>query len=140
MSEEKRIEKIMKLGDDISQESKETLIQTLTALNSFVRDAVVQSLIQIGDIDFLCKKINHEHRYVRRGIVQALGELGGGNACEVLIMCLNDREWGVRMYAAESLGKVGDRTNITDLGKLLSDVHEWPRQEAKNSLEKLNNL
>jgi len=54
MSEEKRIEKIMKLGDDISQESKETLIQTLTALNSFVRDAVVQSLIQIGDIDFLC--------------------------------------------------------------------------------------
>jgi len=53
-------------------------------------------------------------------------------------MCLNDREWGVRMYAAESLGKVGDRTNITDLGKLLSDVHEWPREVARLSLEKLN--
>jgi HEAT repeat protein len=137
-SEEIRIRAVIELGKDKSQASKELLIQTLSTLNSFVRDAVVQSLIEIGDIDFLCKNIEQEHRYVRRGIVQTLGNLGGKKACEALILCLNDREWGVRMYAAESLGKVGDKSHITDLDKLLSDGHEWPREVARLSIAKLN--
>ena len=136
--EEMRIRAVIELGKDKSKESKELLIQTLSTLNLFVRDTVVQSLIEIEDIDFLCNNIEHEHRYVRRGIVQALGELGGGKACRALIVCLNDKEWGVRMYAAESLGKVGCSSHIADLAELLNDVHEWPREVARLSIEKLN--
>ena len=138
--EEIRIRAVLELGNDKSQKSKELLIQTLSTVNSFVRDAVVKSLVKIGDRDFLCENIIHEHRYVRRGLVQALGELGGSIACKQVVKCLEDKEWGVRMYAAEALGKIGGQKHITFLKNILVDAHEWPRQEANKSLEKLNNL
>ena len=86
-SEKKQISSIRKLGDYNTEDSKKLLIETLSTLNSFVRDEVVNSLVKIGDIDFLCENIDHKHRYVRRGIVQALGQLGGPIACEQIIKC-----------------------------------------------------
>ena len=137
-SEEKQISSIRKLGDYNNEHSKKLLIETLSTLNSFVRDAVVHSLVRIGDIVFLCENIDHKHRYVRRGIVQALGQLGGPIACEQIIKCLNDEEWGVRMYSAEALGKIGSNKHINLLKNLLNDVHEWPRQEAQKSIKILS--
>ncbi len=137
ISEEKQIFSIHKLGDYDIEHSKKLLIGTLSTLNSFVRDAVVDSLVRIGDVEFLCENINHEHRYVRRGIVQALGRLGGPIACEQIIKCLQDNEWGVRMYAAEAIGKVGSKEHINFLLQLNDDEHEWPREEAQKSINKL---
>ena len=87
-SEKKQISSIRKLGDYNTDDSKKLLIETLSTLNSFVRDAVVDSLVRIGDVEHLCDNINHKHRYVRRGIVQALGRLGGPIACGQIIKCL----------------------------------------------------
>lgn len=136
--EEKRIKAAIELGNNKSQESKDLLIQTLSTLNSFVRDAVVQSLVKIADVEFLCSNMDNEHRYVRRGIVQTLGKLGGEKACVVLTEALKDREWGVRMYAAEALGKVGDQRHVPELTSLLRDEHEWPRRVAKLSIKELS--
>ena len=49
----------------------------------------------------------------------------------------HDEEWGVRMYSAEALGKVGSNKHINSLKSLLSDEHEWPRKEAQKSITKL---
>ena len=136
-SEGKLIALILELGDYKTEESKNFLMSSLSTINSFVRDAIVISLVRIGDVQFLCSNISHEHRYVRRGIVQALGELGGEIACKTLTKSLKDREWGVRMYAAESLGKVGNRNHIPKLNPLLKDEHEWPRRVARLSIKKL---
>ena len=137
-SENIRIRAVIKLGNDRSREAKNMLINTLSTLNSFVRDAAVQSLVRIDDVDFLCNNITHEHRYVRRGIVQALGELGGTKACKTLVKALKDPEWGVRMYAAESLGKVGDKNHFVAIQDLVGDEHIWASQVAENSLKKLS--
>jgi len=136
--EETRITAILYLGENKTEASRDLLMDNLSTLNSFVRDAIVISLTRIGDVEFLCSNIGHEHRYVRRGIVQALGQLGGVKACEVLVRCLNDQEWGVRMYSAEALGKVGSNKHINSLKSLLSDEHEWPRKEARKSIKKLS--
>ena len=136
-SENIRIRAVIKLGNDRSREAKNMLINTLSTLNSFVRDAAVQSLVRIDDVDFLCNNIAHEHRYVRRGIVQALGELGGTKACKTLVKALKDQEWGVRMYAAESLGKVGNQSHVPKLILILKDEHEWPRGVARLSIKEL---
>ena len=82
--EETRITAILYLGENKTEASRDLLMDNLSTLNSFVRDAIVISLTRIGDVEFLCSNIGHEHRYVRRGIVQALGQLGGVKACEVL--------------------------------------------------------
>jgi HEAT repeat protein len=82
--------------------------------------------------------MNNGHRYVRRGIIQALGQIGGSVASNKIIESLNDREWGVRMYAAEALGNIGKAKYADYLEKLLDDKHEWPREEARKALEKLN--
>ena len=140
ISEEKEIISILKLGNYDTEASKKVLIETLSTLNSFVRDAVVDSLVRIGDVEFLCGNINHKHRYVRRGIVQALGRLGGRIACEQIVKCLKDHEWGVRMYAAEAIGKVGSKEHINFLLQLNDDEHEWPREEARKSIKKLRKL
>jgi len=137
-SEGKLIALILELGDYKTEESKNFLMSSLSTINSFVRDAIVISLVRIGDVQFLCSNISHEHRYVRRGIVQALGEIGGEVACLHLVQSLGDQEWGVRMYAAESLGKVGSDRDISDLRNLLDDEHEWPREVARQSLNKLS--
>ena len=42
-SENIRIRAVIKLGNDRSREAKNMLINTLSTLNSFVRDAAVQS-------------------------------------------------------------------------------------------------
>tara|TARA_A100001015_G_C14783456_1_gene630096 strand:- start:134 stop:577 length:444 start_codon:yes stop_codon:yes gene_type:complete len=140
ISEEKQIISVYKLGDYGTEHSKKLLIETLSTLNSFVRDAVVDSLVRMGDVEFLCAEINHKHRYVRRGIVQALGRLGGSIACEQIIECLEDNEWGVRMYAAEAIGEVGTKEHINFLLQLNDDEHEWPREEARKSIKKLRKL
>ena len=138
MSEKVRIRAALELGNNKSKESKEQLIRNLSTLNSFVRDAVVESLVNIKDVDFLCKKIHNEHRYVRRGIVQALGRIGGNKASKQIIESLYDKEWGVRMYAAEALGNIGKPEFAKFLNQLLKDEHQWPREEAMKSLKKLN--
>ena len=52
-SEKVRIEAAKNLGVVNNQISREALIDMLGTLNSFVRDAVVQSLVRIGDVEFL---------------------------------------------------------------------------------------
>ena len=138
--EETRIAVILDLGENKAEISRDLLMDKLSTLNSFVRDAIVISLVKIGDVEFLCSNLGHEHRYVRRGIVQALGQLGGIKACEVLVSCLDDEEWGVRMYSAEALGKVGSNKHIKLLKNLLNDEHEWPRKEAQKSIKKLSSF
>jgi len=58
-------------------------------------------------VEFLLKTVRHADIRVRKEVIRALGELGGGGVFQALRECLEDPEIQVRLTALRALGTVG---------------------------------
>lgn len=75
---------------------------------------------------------------LRAGAAYCLGKLHEHTALQPLSYALVDEEWVVRMYAAQSLGEIGDESSVGILRDAMKDdANEQVRDSAKQALEKI---
>ncbi len=90
-------------------------------------------------------------RWYLDGTRETLGKTGYWSRClrghsvvwyrrrvEPLITVLGDEDWRIRQFAAETLGKIGDKRAVEPLIKALSDDHRWVRIYAVGALRKFD--
>ena len=92
---------------------------------SFSKDtAMVFKKIQYSQdqvIEGIIAALKDEDKYVRKGAVIALGEIGDERAVEPLIATLKDKDSNVLKNTAEALGKIGDERAVEPLKQALKD-------------------
>jgi HEAT repeat protein len=77
-----------------------------------VKEEAITSLGRVGDpkaVRVLEKVLNNKNSYLRRRTVAALGGIRCPESVDILINALKDSDDFVVMYAAESLGQLGDK-------------------------------
>jgi HEAT repeat protein len=89
----------------------------ISALSKGLNDSrwyVVRNIIyilrKIGDkraVDYLLKTIRHGDIRVKKEVIRALGELGGGGVLQALRECLDDPEIQVRVASLKAFGTMG---------------------------------
>jgi HEAT repeat protein len=115
-----------------------TLVRsTPDMLEELVKDPdwrVVRAAVQItaerggdGALQILTLALAHDHPRVRRQALSALRKLGGGEAGELALGMLKDRDRGVRAEAART---VGDLNVSRGLGPLLERLDEEDHPEG----------
>ncbi len=86
-----------------------TLSKGLNDSRWFVVRNIIYILRKISDkraVEFLLKTVRHADIRVRKEVIRALGELGGGGVFQTLRECLEDPEIQVRSAALRALGTV----------------------------------
>jgi HEAT repeat protein len=86
-----------------------TLSKGLNDSRWYVVRNIIYILRKISDkraVEFLLKTVRHADIRVRKEVIRALGELGGGGVFQVLRECLEDPEIQVRSAALRSLGTI----------------------------------
>ena len=109
------------LGQIGDARSVEPLIQILMTDTQFSFYAAI-ALGEIGDKRATTPLIRAVQGHfgskgLREVAAGALGKVGGDGAFEALMMALNDDDEGVRFYAAEGLGYLGDPRSLPELLK-----------------------
>ena len=74
---------------------------------------------------------------MREAAVDALAEIGGDKAAQVLAVALEDEDSSVREEAVEALGEIGGETAIRLLEQALADEDESIRETAADILAQL---
>jgi HEAT repeat protein len=99
-----------------------------------VQNKVIDAIIQIDDprsIHALLDLLQDESEYVRRGVVEVLNRVGNTqNAMKELLGSLRDKDWWVRVRAADALGKIGGPRVVDAVLALLDDDDEFVRRCA----------
>lgn len=112
------------------------LIYKLNAPESYVRNAAVDELVNIGSPVF--KYVNEAtkipNEVVRRKACDVLGKLGDPRGVIPLIRLLNDSDSYVRRRAANALIYIGDERAELDLIKALKDTESIVRSRAAEAL------
>ncbi len=86
-----------------------TLAKGLTDSRWYVVRNIIYILRKIGDkraVDYLLKTVKHGDIRVKKEVIRALGELGGGGVLQTLRDCLEDPEIQVRFAALQALGNI----------------------------------
>ena len=86
-----------------------TLAKGLTDSRWYVVRNIIYVLRKIGDkraVDYLLKTVKHGDIRVKKEVIRALGELGGGGVLQTLRDCLDDPEVQVRSAALRALGNI----------------------------------
>ncbi len=86
-----------------------TLSKGLNDSRWYVVRNIIYILRKISDkraVEFLLKTVRHADIRVRKEVIRALGELGGGGVFQTLRECLDDPEIQVRSAALRALGTV----------------------------------
>ncbi|MBI5632066.1 MAG: HEAT repeat domain-containing protein [Nitrospirae bacterium] len=86
-----------------------TLSKGLSDSRWYVVRNIIYILRKISDkraVEFLLKTVRHSDIRVRKEVIRALGELGGGGVFQTLRECLDDPEIQVRSAALRALGTV----------------------------------
>jgi len=86
-----------------------TLAKGLNDSRWYVVRNIIYILRKISDkrsVEFLLKTVRHADIRVRKEVIRALGELGGGGVFQTLRECLDDPEIQVRSAALRALGNV----------------------------------
>lgn len=66
---------------------------------------------------------NQQNVHARRAAVRMLGYIGGGQAVDLLLAALQDRDEGVCIAAIASLGRIADPRTALPLCRVLSSGH-----------------
>ena len=82
----------------------------------------------------LIQSLKHNHPFIRRGAVQALGVMGESRAVDKLVEALKDADPWVRHEAAVALGRIGDPRAVSALIESLNDPLEHVRMSAMATL------
>jgi HEAT repeat protein len=77
----------------------------------------------------LVEALNDPTKFVRRAVIQALGEIGSAEATPWLLRALHQDDYFIRWAAAEALGKIGASEAVDDLAAFLEDNYEPPLQD-----------
>jgi uncharacterized protein YozE (UPF0346 family) len=86
-----------------------TLSRGLNDSRWYVVRNIIYILRKISDkraVEFLLKTVRHADIRVRKEVIRALGELGGGGVFQTLRECLEDPELQIRSAAIRALGTV----------------------------------
>ncbi|MBI5074100.1 MAG: HEAT repeat domain-containing protein [Nitrospirae bacterium] len=86
-----------------------TLSKGLNDSRWYVVRNIIYILRKISDkraVEFLLKTVRHTDIRVRKEVIRALGELGGGGVFQTLRECLDDPEIQVRSAAVRALGTI----------------------------------
>jgi len=86
-----------------------TLAKGLNDSRWYVVRNIIYILRKIGDkraVDYLLKTVKHGDVRVKKEVIRALGELGGGGVLQTLRDCLDDPEVQVRSAALRALGNI----------------------------------
>ena len=112
------------------------LIGALADPGEDVREETIRALQLIGEpvVNPLTQALKHNHPFIRRGAVQALGIMGESRAVPNLIDALKDADPWVRHEAAVALGRVGDPHAVAPLIESLNDPLEHVRMAAMATL------
>ncbi|GAH15528.1 unnamed protein product, partial [marine sediment metagenome] len=116
---------------EIGKESTTAIPSLISALEDNdwrVRSRVINTLTEIGEetIPFLLEIVNHENPIVRKGVSEALGEIGIADqkVMEELGKSLKDRKEGVRGKAADALRSIGKDSIPTLIDMLIRVRYE----------------
>jgi HEAT repeat protein len=95
-----------------------------------------EECIKLGNfaVRYLINRLRDKDRRIRRGVVWALGKIGGERAVTALIDALKDDDAGVRRNASWALVKIGDSRAVDGLIGALNDKSEWVRRNAAEAL------
>jgi HEAT repeat protein len=119
---------------------------SLSAGNYANNFQIVETISKIGmeAIPEITAELESEssNKYVRAGLVEALGKIGGDKKVEyvpLITKLLMDKESGVRANAAEALGDIGykSRGSINELFSLLKDNELSVRRQSIESIGKI---
>ncbi|MDA8079774.1 MAG: HEAT repeat domain-containing protein [Nitrospiraceae bacterium] len=86
-----------------------TLARGLNDSRWYVVRNIIYILRKIGDkraVDYLLKTVRHGDIRVKKEVIRALGELGGGGVLQALRECLDDADGQVRSAALKALGNI----------------------------------
>lgn len=87
-----------------------TLARGLNDTRWYVVRNIIYILRKIGDkraVDYLLKTVKHGDIRVKKEVIRALGELGGGGVLQALRDCLSDPDVQVQSAALKALGNIG---------------------------------
>lgn len=141
------------LLNDLDPDVRDTALTTLALLSGTDTEAVtgVAGALAISDdpekrryAAFLCGVLHDEARLalllkdedarVRKGAVQGLSQLAGGDAVHYLILALTDEDPDVRSAAATTLGESHRKEAVDALALAARDTDPWVRCAALRSL------
>jgi rubrerythrin len=115
----------------------EPLIQALMDKNVLVRREAAKALGNIGDtrgVEPLSQWLNDRSSIVRDAVKEALHKLGPTDS---VIKDLSDKNWQVRLNAAQTLGERKEVRGVEPLIQALNDKDLWLRQVAARALGKI---
>lgn len=134
-----RMNAVKILGQIGDTRALEPLIEALKDKDWNVQEKTAEALGKIGDeraVEPLIYTLKDKSLIVRRASTVALVKIGEP-AVGPLIKALDDENWYVRYYAAEVLGKIGDKRAVEPLKKALKDEIRNVRSKAAEALEKI---
>jgi HEAT repeat protein len=131
-----RKEAVKALGELADPRAIEPLIEILKDWK--VQTETVQALVKIGEpaIDPLIEVLKDENWRIRKGAVQALGEIGVPRAVAPLLGALKDHDSDVQKEAVRALGKIGEPA-IAPLLAALKNEDDDVQKGAMQALEEI---
>lgn len=120
-----------------------TLAKGLNDSRWYVVRNIIYILRKIGDkraVDYLLKTVRHGDIRVKKEVIRALGELGGGGVLQALRECLDDPEIQVRSAALRAMGNIKSEAPKRIIMNRISDkiFNEKDFDEKKEYFEVLS--
>ncbi len=105
-----------------------------------LREPVVSALAGMPEkrIGWVASGLEHPNPEVRMAVIDALGRMKRADATEMILGCLNDSDWRVRMAAIAVFTQTGNRAAEKKLAQMAdSDPHPDVRHAAKKALTRV---
>lgn len=118
------------------------IIAALRDENKDIQNAVIAALVNIGKpaVEPLIAAMYNEDQHIRRGSIDALGELRDSFAIEDIILALTEDDPNIRWRAAKALGKLGGTRAVKPLIAVLDDANKTVKLKAIKSLGEIGDI